>query len=68
VLKSEPVRPEAPVLTATLIDWRRVTGIENVPPRRVVFWRAEGGPSSIVASPSAYQVASNASQALDLKV
>ena len=58
----------APALAATLTDWRRVTGIEKVPPMRVVLWRVEGSPSSTVAAPPVYQTVSNASQARDLKV
>jgi hypothetical protein len=68
VSKSVPVRAVAPVLAATLIDWLWERGKENVPPNRLVLWRLEGGPPSIVDSPPPYQVASNASHALDGKV
>src|SRR3954463_16174073 len=60
VVKSEPVRVDAPVLKDTFTDWLAAIGSDRVAPTRALFWRLAGAPSLTRTSAPSYQVASAA--------
>src|SRR5206468_12802309 len=58
VVKSEPVRVDAPVLKDTFTDWLAAIGSDRVAPTRALFWRLAGAPSLTLPAALPYLVAS----------